>query len=326
MSQFSIIIPVYFNEPTLATLVHKLSSISYTASAEDSFEFLFIDDGSGDKSVNVLKQLSRNDKRIGIIQLSRNFGPNAAILAGLTYAQGDAVIVMSADLQDPPEMIPNLISTWKKGNQVVVAARRKRKDPLLSRFFSKIANRLFRSLVFKDYPLGGFDFMLIDSYVVKILVTMMEKNSYIFGQALWAGFNKKVIFYDRQERSRGQSQWTYSKKIKYFIDIFVAFSYLPLRLATLMGFLLSLAGFLIALFIIGKYFFGNIEIRGWTSLILVIIITSGIQLIILGILGEYIWRTFDESRIRPPFIISSTTNLSRRSDLPPWCKPPEQKP
>ena len=234
---------------------------------------------------------------------------NPAILAGLSHINGDCVAVISADLQDPPQKIPEMVAAWRDGNQVVLAARAKRHDPLVSRFFGSAFNYLFKKIVFSDFPRHGFDFMLLDRQVVDVLVDLQEKNSYIFGQVMWVGFQRSVIYYDRQEREHGQSRWTTAKKIKYFIDAFTAFSYLPLRLATMMGFLMAGFGFVYAIVIVLLRLTSEIQVSGWASTTVVVLLASGTQLILLGIVGEYLWRVLDESRNRPPYIVRNSVNI-----------------
>lgn len=309
MALISVVVPVYFNAASLPHLMERLSDVADETEGH-TFEFVFVDDGSGDQSFVVLKQLASDDRRVRIIRLSRNFGSNIAILAGLTYAKGDCAAVISADLQDPPELIPQLIDLWQQGKDVVLAARRERQDPWLSRAFGATFNRLFRRLVFRDFPTNGFDFMLLDRRVVDIIVEMQEKNSYIFGQVMWVGFNRELVYYDRAKRERGRSRWTLPKKIKYFIDAFAAFSYLPLRIASLLGFLLAGLGFTYALVVIALRLLIGMRVAGWASLTVIVLVTSGTQLILTGMLGEYLWRVLDETRRRPPFIVESLVNVA----------------
>jgi len=304
----SVIMPVYYNAESLPLLKERLSAVASTI-PDSSFEFIFVDDSSGDDSFSVLQQLAEKDDRIRVIRLSRNFGSTAAILAGLTYAGGDCAVVITADLQDPPELIPKLLASWKGGNQVVLAARHMRDDPFISKLFAMVFNRTFRRLVFRDFPPSGCDFMLIDRRVIDVLVDLREKNSHIFGQTLWVGFNRCIIYYDRKKRAHGRSRWTIAKKIKYLIDAFTAFSYLPLRVATMLGVLLAGLGFLYALFIIGLRLTVGFPIVGWASLTVVVLITSGAQFVLVGVLGEYLWRVLDEVRRRPPFVVESLINI-----------------
>ncbi len=305
MTLISVVVPVFYNAESLPALMSRLRRVA-DALPEDQFEFVFVDDGSGDDSFACLENFAKIDPRVCVLKLSRNFGSNPAILAGLTYARGDCAVVIAADLQDPPELIPELVAAWHTGYQVVLAARRKRTDPFVSKIFAKIFNQLFRRFVFNDFPPNGFDFMLIDRRVADILVSLDEKNSYIFGQAMWVGFKRHIVYYDRAERPHGHSGWTFTKKIKYLIDSFVAFSYLPLRTASLLGFLLATLGFLYTLLIIALRIFQNIPVTGWASMTVIMLVTSGAQLTLIGILGEYIWRTLDETRHRPSFIIDVT--------------------
>lgn len=308
MALVSVVVPVYQNAKSLPLLIERLTSVA-GALTREVFEFVFVDDGSDDESFEVLQRLAGEDKRVRVIQLSRNFGSNAAILAGLTYVRGHCVVLIAADLQDPPELIPQLVAIWRGGSKIVLAARRRRGDPLLARLLATLFNRLFRWFVFPDFPKDGFDFVLIDRRVVDILVNLQEKNSFIFGQVMWAGFKRQIIYYDRKERIHGRSSWTVSKKIKYFIDAFAAFSYLPLRAASVLGMAFAGSGFLYALLIIVLRLTRDIEVAGWASLTVVVLVISGTQLLLLGILGEYLWRTLDETRHRPPFIVESLVNL-----------------
>lgn len=307
MALVSVVVPVYYNAENLPLLMERLTSVARTVPA-DVFEFVFVDDGSGDASFTILRSLTQEDPRVRVIKLSRNFGSNAAILAGLSYAKGDCAVVISADSQDPPELIPQLIALWREDSQVVLAARRTRQDPLASKILASIFNRLFCWCVFNDFPPNGFDFMLIDRRVVDILVTLQEKNSYIFGQTLWVGFKRQVVYYDRQERCGGRSRWTLGKKVKYFIDAFVAFSYLPLRVAAWLGMIIAGLGFLYAFLVLGLRLITDIQVMGWASLTVVVLVTSGTQLLIMGILGEYLWRVLDETRHRPPFIVAAVVD------------------
>jgi dolichol-phosphate mannosyltransferase len=308
MAFVSVVVPVYWNAGSLPQLKSELEQVAESL-PDDQFEFMFVDDGSGDASYTLLEQFAQEDDRVRVLRLSRNFGSNPAILAGLSHINGDCTAVISADLQDPPSKIPEMVEAWRAGSQVVMAARATRHDPLASRFFASAFNYLFKKFVFSDFPRHGFDFMLLDRQVVKVLVDLQEKNSYIFGQVMWVGFERSVIYYERQEREHGQSRWTTAKKIKYFIDAFSAFSYLPLRLATMMGFLMAGLGFLYTILIVFLRLTSQVAVTGWASTTVVVLLASGTQLILLGILGEYLWRVLDESRNRPPYVIRNSVNL-----------------
>lgn len=308
MGLVSVVVPVYENAPALPELLRRLRSVAAGLPAL-TFEFILVDDGSRDGSFALLREEARSDGRLKAIRLSRNFGSNAAILAGLSHSRGDCVAVMTADLQDPPELIPELIGVWREGAEVVLAARRSRDDPFLTRLFAGVFNRLFRRLVFPDFPEGGFDFVLVGRRVVDLLVGMSERNSYIYGQVMWVGFKRAVVYYDRGPRAAGSSRWTLARKAKYFIDAFTAFSYLPVRAASFLGLVLALVGFGYAAVVIAWHLTGRIQQPGFAALMVAILIVSGTQLVLMGVVGEYLWRTLEESRRRPVFVVESTLNV-----------------
>ena len=309
MSTVTVVVPVYWNEATLPALLERLRAVADELQP-DELEMLFVDDGSGDDSHAILRAEAERDERVQVVRLSRNFGSNAAILAGLTFARGDAIVVIAADLQDPPELIPRLVREWQDGGEVVVAARRSRDDPFVSRVLASVFNRLFRRLVFREFPAGGFDFLLVSRRVARVLAEMAERNSYIFGQAMWVGFDRRVVEYDRTARAGGRSRWTLGKKAKYFVDAFTAFSYVPIRAASLLGFVLALAGFVYAAVLIVLRATGAISnAPGFAALAVLILVAAGTQLIVIGIIGEYLWRVLEESRRRPAFIVDSAVNV-----------------
>jgi dolichol-phosphate mannosyltransferase len=309
VSTITVVVPVYWNEATLPALLERLRTVADELQP-DELEMLFVDDGSGDDSYALLRAEAERDERVQVVRLSRNFGSNAAILAGLTFARGDAIVVIAADLQDPPELIPQLFHGWQDGAEVVVAARRSRDDPFFSRLLSSVFNRLFRRFVFRDFPAGGFDFLLVSRRVARVLADMAERNSYIFGQAMWVGFDRRIVEYDRTARAGGRSRWTLGKKAKYFVDAFTAFSYVPIRAASLLGFVLALAGFLYAAVLIVLRVTGAISnAPGFAALAVLILVAAGAQLVVIGIIGEYLWRVLEESRRRPAFIVDTAVNV-----------------
>jgi glycosyltransferase involved in cell wall biosynthesis len=304
----SVVVPVYFNEASLPDLLRRLQAVAESLKPIE-MEFVFVDDGSGDTSFRVLVGLSVTDNRLKVLRLSRNFGSNAAILAGLTYATGDAVAVIAADLQDPPELIPKMVHAWQEGAEVVLGARSTRADPWLSKGLASIFNRLFKQVVFRDWPKDGCDFILVSRRVASTLARMAEKNSYIFGQAMWLGFTRQTLFYERSEREHGRSRWTTLKKVKYFIDAFTAFSYLPVRLASLLGFVLAFAGFSYAAIVAILRLANIIQEPGFAGLVVAVFVTSGVQLVVLGLIGEYLWRVLEETRQRPAFVVAEAINV-----------------
>ncbi len=304
MSLFSIVVPVYYNASSLADLLLEMQAVA-DKNPNDNFEFIFVDDGSGDHSFAVLDALAQSEPRMRVIKLSRNFGSNPAIMAGLSQAKGDAVAAIAADLQDPPALIHDMLGLWYEGNKVVIAARRERADPFPTSLLSDSFYKLFRRYALKTMPERGFDFFLIDRQVCGLINNIQENNAYLMGLILWLGFEPYVLYYDRQARAKkyGQSMWSLTRKFKYFVDSFVAFSYFPIRLASGLGILFSLFGLMYATWVIFARLALGIEAEGWASLMIVVLIAAGVQMLILGIIGEYMWRNLDETRRRPRFII-----------------------
>lgn len=302
MSKISIIVPVYFNEHNLELLFQELK-LKVLNNKFFDFEVVFVDDGSGDKSYEQLLKLRVNDQRVKIIKLSRNFGSHTAILAGLSKCTGDCATMISADLQDSPELILKMAEKWQEGSKVVLAVREDREEGFIQKSISNSYYSLMRKYALKNMPLGGFDCFLIDRQVIGVLASMSEKNSTLMGQILWCGFPTQIIPYVRKRRKIGKSRWTLSKKIKLFIDSFLAFSYAPIKLISAMGFFFAILGLIYAIFIIINKFLNAAPVQGWSSLMVVILIASGVQLLTLGVIGEYLWRNFDESRNRPNYII-----------------------
>ena len=303
MKTVSIVIPCYFNELNLLKTYKVLKEDVLDKRPDMQFEVICVDDGSKDNTLGVLKDLQALDSRIKIIKLSKNFGEFRAILAGLTHASGACMAVMSADLQDPPYLITEMIQAWENGEKVVIAARTDRKENWLKKLLAHTYYWFLRKLVIENYPKYGFDFFLIDKQVAQILVDMKEKNSTIYVQLIWTGFKPKVIDYIREDREDGKSMWTYWKRINLFIDTFIVFSYKPIRLISGLGILMSIFGFISAIYFIFEKVFLNNDVAGWTSLVVAVLVLAGVQLIMLGIIGEYIWRNLDETRKRPVFIV-----------------------
>ncbi len=311
MSLVSIVVPVYNNGASLEPLHLRLSQLA-AKQPRHSFEFIFVDDGSIDDSFRRLECIAEQDSRVWVIKFSRNFGSNAAILAGLGQARGDCAAFLAADLQDPPESLSEMLRHWEQGTPIVLARRRDRQgDPLLTRLSAYLFNFLFTRLVFRDFSPQGIGFFLVDRQVVNVLVEASEKNSHLIALVLWSGFQRAVVEYDRVERIHGKSQWTLGKKLKYFVDAFVGFSYLPLRLSSASGFVLAAIGAIYGIIVVLLRLTGGIPVQGWTALTIIVLFTSGVQLLMLGVIGEYLWRNFDATRRRPPFIIAAKSHYER---------------
>lgn len=304
MKRISVVIPVYYNESTLGTLHERLCKLEEQLAAKARLEIVFVDDGSKDRSREILERLAGQDPaRVRVIFLSRNFGSFNAILAGLHYATGDCIAIISADLQDPPEMIPDMFARWEAGDRTVMAIREKREDPLLTRIFSGLSYSILRRLALPDFPKGGFDFVLIDRRVRDIIVDMGERNTSLMGLIAWVGFTQSHLSYTRRSREGGQSRWTFWKRVKYLIDSILAFSYAPMRIMSTMGFILAFLGLCYAVFIIVQRLTLHIAVPGWTALMVVVLVLFGFQFVAMGVTGEYIWRTLDQVRRRPAFIV-----------------------
>lgn len=303
MKVFSIVVPVYFNEPNLADTVPQLLALAGALQGY-KLELIFVDDGSGDNSLNLLLEYrAKHPETIKAVKLTRNFGTMAALQAGLTVATGDCLGVIAADLQDPPEMFVEMIRHWENGVKAVFGVRQDRDEPFLQKALANSFYSLVRRFAIPDYPNGGFDFFLIDRQLVDEVNRIREKNVNLLTLVFWLGFKPVLLPYIRRKREKGRSRWTFSKKIKLFVDTFVAFSYLPIRAFSTIGFGVATASFIYGAFILYSYFFRGIDVRGYAPIMLVMTFTSGIQMTMLGVLGEYLWRALDEARRRPPYVI-----------------------
>jgi dolichol-phosphate mannosyltransferase len=227
----------------------------------------------------------------------------SAIQAGFTVTTGDCVGMISADLQDPPELFQEMIDYWEKGSKAVFAVRQDREEPFLQKKLSNLYYSLVRRFAVKGYPDGGFDFFLVDRQIVAELNRIQEKNTNLMTLIFWLGFKPVMIPYIRHQRSKGKSRWTLSKKIKLFVDTFVAFSFFPIRALSVIGFLVAISSFLYGAYIFFYWAFFGIAVKGWVPAMLIMTFTTGTQMAMLGVMGEYLWRTLDEVRRRPPFVI-----------------------
>lgn len=299
---FSIVIPIYYNESNIPYTLPRLLNLQKLLPNYD-IEYIFVDDGSGDQSLSLLLDVKKQNSNIKIIKLSKNFGSMVAIQAGIHYAHGECIGVIAADLQDPPELFVDMLSKWEDGYKTVLAVREDRKDPWIQKLFSNLYYFLLRNAAFPDYPKGGFDFILFDRQVAKEIRQFSGKNTNIMTVIFSLGHKRYYISYTRNKRETGSSKWTFIKKINLFIDSIISFTYLPLRIMSFLGFLVAVISFVYGLFVINGYLKGSIQVPGWTALILTITFFSGLIMIMLGIMGEYLWRILDESRKSPLFIV-----------------------
>ncbi len=312
MPKITIIVPCYQNELNIPVTGEKLIADESLFEPGVEFEYIFIDDGSKDKTFDELLAFQkRHADKVKLIKLTRNFSSTNAVFAALPFASGDCCVVMSADLQDPSELISKMYAYWKQGIKLVVANRIRRHDPLISRVISKFAHSLIRSFALGNLPRGGFDMNLFDRDIANLLMKIEDKNSYFPYLLMWTGYDYVSIPYERKKRELGISAYTFSKKIRAFVDSFVAFSYFPVRLISISGILLGCAALFYAMLVIASKFYSGNEIPGWASLMVILLFVSSFQMIALGIIGEYVWRSLDSSRKRPNFIIEKTVGCER---------------
>jgi glycosyltransferase involved in cell wall biosynthesis len=306
MSTISIIIPCYFNEHNVPETVKELLANESNFTPETSFQYVMVDDGSKDGTwKELLKFKEVYPDKVTLVKLSGNFGSYNAILAGMQHAKGDCNVIIACDLQDPVELMPKMMAYWMNGTKLVVANRRDRDDPWVSKSLAVFFQFMMRKFALPNLPAGGFDYVLFDKQLKDEVLRMDEKNSNSLYLLVWMKYDYITIPYERRKRKIGKSRWTLSKKLKLFIDSFVAFSYVPIRIITVLGFLLGIAALLYAVFILYMKMTGKIAIEGWSAMMLVFLVVSSFQMIGLGILGEYLWRALDASRKRPNYIIES---------------------
>ncbi|MFH1078534.1 MAG: glycosyltransferase family 2 protein [Patescibacteria group bacterium] len=308
MPKLSVIVPVYFNEANLPTTIPELQKV-LAGIPDMEHELVFVDDGSGDASYALLKDAAAKDPRIKVVRLSRNFGAHTALLAGVDHATGDCLAFIMADLQDPPELLREMVGWWRQGWKLVIAERETREDRWIDRIFAGVFWRFIRRYALKDMPKGGFDYVLFDRAVADIVRTTRERNSHIMTFLLWTGFAPKILPYVRRQRRAGTSKWTFSKKLKLFIDSAIAFSFVPVRAMSAIGLATALLGFLAAAAVVADRVLRGTPVQGWTSLMVVVLVVGGMQMLMMGVIGEYLWRTYDESRKRPSYVVSDTINL-----------------
>lgn len=300
----SIIIPVYFNEGSIK-LTHQILKEQIFVSFPDlNFEIIFIDDGSHDSSYQEMCELKKLDDSINLIQFTRNFGQVSAFYAGYEFAKGKGILNLAADLQEPPELIISMINSYINKEAMIIAGERvDRKETYYRKKTSGVFYYFMRKLSFSNMPNGGFDVVLIDRQVKDFILDSKESNPFWQGQILWTGYSVKFIPYTRKRREVGRSKWTFLKKIKYLLDGVLNYSYAPLRFFSILGIISFFIGIIYSIVIAISYFIGNAPFTGWAPLMIVILLFSGLQLIMTGIIGEYLWRALEQSKNRPKYII-----------------------
>ncbi len=313
MRDISIVVPLYNEEEVIAESHKRLKGVMDETGT--SYEIIFVNDGSRDRTYEMASKIVESDKNCRLISFSRNFGHQIAITAGMDNAEGQAIVVIDADLQDPPEVIPQMIEKWREGYEVVYGQRIKRKGET---FFKKVTAKMFyrflRSMTNVDIPVDTGDFRLIDRKVCDVMRGLTEKSRYVRGLVSWVGFRQCGVPYVRDERFAGETKYPLRKMIKFASDGIASFSYKPLKLATYTGFLISGVAFLYLIVVIVQKLTGHATMEGWASILAVNLFFQGITLIILGIVGSYIGRIYDECKGRPLYIVREKLGFSENED------------
>lgn len=297
--KLSLVIPVYYNEENLLPLYEDLRE-NLIEKIDFGYELVFVDDGSRDRSWEVLRQLQDRDEHVRLLRLSRNFGSHSAVMCGLSHSTGECVVVKAADQQEPTALVLEMVRKWEEGNNIVLAVREGREDPS---FFADFYYWICRKFIFPKMPKGGFDTYLLDRKVIRALEGMNEPDSPLTGQILWSGFRTDSVYYVRKERTAGKSRWTLSKKLKLVTNTFFSFSNLPIGIITGVGIFSVLMSAIWAIVVLIFRLRGSIPVSGWTTLFIFNLFSFGIIMFSIGILGGYLWRTFSVSRHRPAYIV-----------------------
>ena len=304
MKKITILVPAYNEEESLNALYERISKIMNEMSNYE-FELLFVNDGSRDNTLKIIKELRQKDERICYVDFSRNFGKEIAMIAGLDYATGDCVIIMDADLQDPPELVPKMVELWEQGYDDVYAKRKSRAgETWLKKFTSKMYYKVLQSLTKVEIQKDTGDFRLLDRRCVNALKKMRESGRCSKSMFSWIGYNKKEIMYDRDQRFAGQTKWNYKKLIDLAIDGITSFTTSPLRISTYISIPTFLALIVYFIYVIVKCIRLNVAIQAYQAIILLILFFAGIQIILIGIMGEYLGRIFNESKNRPLYLVN----------------------
>lgn len=302
----SIVVPIYYNDASLPELFQQLTWLEGELAQRGlSLELIFVDDGSKDGSFAELLTIKAARPQSKLVRLSRNFGAVAASKTGLQFVTGDAVIILSADLQEPIQQVVLMVDEWLAGHKFVIAARAKRADPLLTQTFAWIYYKILEIFVVRGYPRGGYDLMLIDKVMLPYMkgsTKSTNPNLYAF----WLGFSPRVLTYTRGERPHGRSRWTFRKKLRFMVDTITGFSVTPIRMMSGFGMIVALLSFLYGTSILISALFGSISVPGFATLVALISFFSGLILVMLGAIGEYLWRVFDAVNNKPEAVIEET--------------------
>jgi glycosyltransferase involved in cell wall biosynthesis len=303
MKKISILIPAYNEQAVLEKLFTRLANLA-NDNKDYEFEFLFVNDGSRDRTLEIIKDYADKDNRVSYVNFSRNFGKEIGMIAGLDHVTGDATVIIDADLQDPPELIPKMIELWEEGYDDVYAKRRSREG---ESWFKKFTSRQFYNVLqkFSNVPIqkDTGDFRLLDRRAVEALKQFRESERYTKGMFSWIGFNKKEILYDRDPRAAGETKWNYLKLINLAVDGITSFTTAPLRMSTILGFVVSVIAFIYLVYLVVRTVFFGTDLSGYPSTMAAILFLGGVQLLSLGIIGEYVGKIFNETKKRPLYLV-----------------------
>lgn len=308
--ELSIVIPVFNEEAVIPSLLERLRAL-IDALAPLEIEVILVDDHSSDRTAEILRRASQQDPAFRYARLAKNSGSHVAIVAGLGEARGLSAVFLAADLQDPPELIPRMLEFWRAGSHVVWAVREERKGvSQVDIFFSNTFYRLLNMMGEVNLPPRGSDFALLDRKVIDALLKSVGSHPSLMGEVARLGFSQSEIQYTKQQRIAGSTKWTLGRKLKAFADAFVLFSYAPLRTMSYLGMVCSLSGFAYAMLIILLRLRNSTPVQGWSSLMVIVLVLGGVQMMMLGVLGEYLWRTFEAARHRPVYFFEESSEAS----------------
>ena len=313
LPKYSFIVPIYNEEETIPELYRRLSAVMNRM--DGLVELILINDGSRDRSLQLLRDLHQKDPRICYLSFARNFGHQIAVTAGLNFVRGQVIVILDADLQDPPELIPDMVEKWRQGYQVVYAQRTQRqKEGWFKRFTAYFFYRILKKLADVEIPTDTGDFCLMDRQIVDILNSMPERNRYIRGLRSWVGFQQTAIRFERNPRFAGEVKYTFSKSLALAINGLVSFSIVPLRLSTYLGLVAAVAAIFMALLVLyWRLFVPHSPLTGFTIILMAIFFLGSVQLVSVGILGEYIGRIYEEVKARPLYTLAEVGGFERKS-------------
>jgi len=310
----SVVVPMYNEEEVIEVTYGRLRSVLDRLG--ETYEIVFVNDGSRDRTADIVRSLCAEDRRVKLVEFSRNFGHQIAVTAGMDHASGRTVVLIDADLQDPPELIADMVAKWREGYDVVYGRRIERKgESLFKKMTAAAFYRLLRSMTSVNIPVDTGDFRLMDRKVCDALTSMRERSRFIRGMVSWAGFKQTSVDYVRDERFAGETKYPLRKMIRLSLDAMTSFSTKPLKIASVLGFVLSAVGFVYLFVVLYQRLFTDTTQQGWTSMIAISLLFHGITLMLLGVLGEYIGRTYEEAKGRPLYLVAEAVNFKDETEV-----------